>query len=213
MAFTLPEGATPVERISLEANPSVPCIALHLARYCWAATQIPPNSTVSDIACGTGYGSNLLASIPAIVVGVDIDDIAIEEASSKFKQVEHKDGRTIYVSDSAEHFLCTQRDDAYDWVVCFETLEHVNNLGIIFEELLRVCKYGLCFSVPHDEPDDSWRWHKTFGIKRETIENLILDHKGCTQTSFFGQSPQPQCQILPYYKEASDLLGVVKKRR
>ena len=209
MTFALPDGAEPVERIDLIAIPSVPCVALHLSRYCWACSKISPGSTVLDIACGTGYGSNLLASLPAMVTGVEVDTTALNTARERHSEVEHLAGKLDWVQATAEEYLDSIPAKAFDWIVSFETLEHVDDLFAFLEQLLRVYKVGLLLSVPHNEPPNSWPFHKTFQITKELLEKAIPSEQHLV--SFYGQQPQPACQIQSYSVEASDLLLEIKR--
>jgi SAM-dependent methyltransferase len=89
----------------------------HVARYEWAAQQLGAALAVVDVACGVGYGSQLLAEAGHDVVGIDADAEAIEY------------GRQHY----AHPRLQLQRGDAnelglqveFGAAVCFETIEHV----------------------------------------------------------------------------------------
>jgi len=90
----------------------------HLRRYNFAA-QYCTNKRVLDVACGYGYGSRIIAaSLPKSYLGIDINRDLIENASSEYgdKLVEFKIG-TITDLDYKEKF---------DIVICFETIEHVN---------------------------------------------------------------------------------------
>lgn len=51
----------------------------HLHRYA-LARQLAHGKDVLDIACGEGYGSNLLATIARTVTGVDIDSEIVHHA-------------------------------------------------------------------------------------------------------------------------------------
>ncbi len=57
----------------------------HLHRYALACRLASGVDTL-DIACGEGYGTNLLASHAASVVGVDVSADAIAHASQKYKR-------------------------------------------------------------------------------------------------------------------------------
>ena len=55
----------------------------HLHRYAFAI-EISKNKKVLDIACGEGYGSNLMSKSAAEVTGIDIDETTINNASKKY---------------------------------------------------------------------------------------------------------------------------------
>ncbi len=89
----------------------------HWARYTFAR-ELARGRRVLDAACGEGYGSALLASAAATVLGVDIDERAIAHA------------RARYGAQSNLRFECgdcTALDTtgSFDLIVSFETLEHV----------------------------------------------------------------------------------------
>ena len=58
----------------------------HLGRYLLAVDALTSAgcSFVADLACGTGYGSAILAQAIGIVVGADRDEQAIAEAKRKY---------------------------------------------------------------------------------------------------------------------------------
>ena len=71
----------PIERFDPDLMGGSLLEAEHLARYRWAGALVE-GKRVLDAGCGTGYGSELLASQGAAeVVGVDVDADAIEAAS------------------------------------------------------------------------------------------------------------------------------------
>ena len=55
----------------------------HWHRYAFAR-QFVAGKRVLDAACGEGYGSALLASVAASVVGVDIDAPAVAHAAERY---------------------------------------------------------------------------------------------------------------------------------
>lgn len=90
----------------------------HLSRYKFAQGFVK-GKKVLDIACGVGYGSMMLKEVASFVVGVDISEDNILYASEFYKsdnlKFEKGDIRT-YGSEG---------DILFDFVVCFETIEHV----------------------------------------------------------------------------------------
>ena len=55
----------------------------HIHRYLWAK-QFSHGKRVLDIACGEGYGSEVLARSAAQVIGVDLSKDAVVHASRKY---------------------------------------------------------------------------------------------------------------------------------
>jgi SAM-dependent methyltransferase len=100
--------------------------AEHLARYLWAATKV--SGRVLDIACGAGYGSRILAGAGQ-VTGLDRDARAVATA-----QIRVVEGRFI----TAEVPPIPFDDAAFEWAVCFETVEHIADDIALISELRRV---------------------------------------------------------------------------
>src|SRR6185503_75274 len=59
----------------------------HLHRYNEALRLINPNDVVLDIACGTGFGTHMIAGkTKGKVIGGDIAEEAVVESSSRWKK-------------------------------------------------------------------------------------------------------------------------------
>lgn len=92
----------------------------HVARYEWAAKKLGTASKILDIACGVGYGSRMLAEAGHDVVGVDQDAEAIDYAA---KHYAHE--RCVWAIRKADEVGL--RIGQFDAVVCFETIEHLED--------------------------------------------------------------------------------------
>ncbi len=114
----------------------------HLHRYAIAREYVK-GKTVLDIACGEGYGSNLLAATAEKVMGVDIDNDVITNATAKYRHP-----NLSFHQGPAEQIPFA--DNHFDVVVSFETLEHATEHEQIFSEIKRVLKPGglLIISTP-----------------------------------------------------------------
>jgi SAM-dependent methyltransferase len=109
----------------------------HLGRYHWARKVLAQREPkrILDIACGSGYGSFLLATaLPeAVVVGADYDVRAIDLA------------RATYAADNLQYLTAditrwTTDEKAlgeFDVVVSFDTIEHLLHREVA---LLRICE-------------------------------------------------------------------------
>lgn len=146
----------------------------HLHRYAIAMEYVI-DKTVLDIACGEGYGSNLLAGKAKAVTGMDIDRGVINRASKKYS----KDNLTFLVGTVDQ---IPARDQSFDVVVSFETLEHTNEHEQIFRELKRVLRPDglLIISTPEKKYySDLTGYQNPFHLKevyeREFI-SLIKNH-------------------------------------
>jgi 2-polyprenyl-3-methyl-5-hydroxy-6-metoxy-1,4-benzoquinol methylase len=106
-----------LERLGLDWASWSECGQEHLERYLFASERIR-GARVLDIACGTGYGSWVLAQAGAsAVVGVDRDEEAVVGAAKQFQRPNLSFRRV------AAEELGTKGE--FDAVVSFETIEHV----------------------------------------------------------------------------------------
>lgn len=106
----------------------------HFYRYVFAA-EFTKGKVTLDVACGTGYGVDYLATKGARkVVGVDISLEAVNY------------GWERYGSGRKTDFVCADGlrlplvDDSFDVVVSFETIEHIKQYGRFLAECRRVLK-------------------------------------------------------------------------
>jgi SAM-dependent methyltransferase len=114
----------------------------HIARYDWAC-RFAGGARVVDAACGTGYGSRMLAAAGAKEVrGFDIDAAAVAEAASEAGsdslQFARGDVTALAIPDASA-----------DLFVSFETIEHIENDDAAIREAARVLQPGgrfLCSS-------------------------------------------------------------------
>src|SRR5262245_17487123 len=88
----------------------------HMHRYL-LARELALDRRVLDIACGEGFGSDLLASVAAQVVGVDISLEVIQHANRQYR----RPNLEFSVGTCAAIPLT---DHSVDLVVSFETIEH-----------------------------------------------------------------------------------------
>lgn len=92
----------------------------HLARYRMAASRYSGKHVV-DAACGTGYGSYILAEAGCTVRRFDIDAEAVDFAQ---KHWSHENIMETYQADA---MATKYPDGGYDVVVAFEMLEHLSD--------------------------------------------------------------------------------------
>jgi SAM-dependent methyltransferase len=91
----------------------------HMARYEFASRYVN-GRRVLDIACGTGFGANYLSAAGASSVdAVDVSSRYIEYARNRF------DTKNVHFTVGD---ICSYSSkEPYDMIVCFETIEHVEN--------------------------------------------------------------------------------------
>ena len=106
----------------------------HMHRYALALKLVEGHS-VLDIACGEGYGSNILAGKAASVVGVDICEDAVRHAREKYI----RKNLNFIQGDCTDIPL---GDASVEVVVSFETIEHHDQHDEFLSEIKRVLVPG-----------------------------------------------------------------------
>ena len=105
----------------------------HKQRYEWALAYCQ-DKRVLDVACGTAYGSTILAqSGAAHVVGVDISVDAIPSNGKRPARLALANGDACSLPFN---------DDSFEVVVSFETIEHLVNPELLLAEISRVLRPG-----------------------------------------------------------------------
>ena len=120
-----------------------PIVYEHLHRYA-LAFGLAKRKRVLDIACGEGYGANLLARTASKVIGVDLDAGTIAHAKAKYRR------RNLhFVQGSCTEIPC--EDHSIDLVASFETIEHISEHDAFLSEIKRVLvpEGILIISSPH----------------------------------------------------------------
>ena len=102
----------------------------HMARYHFAV-RLARGKRVLDAGCGAGYGSAELADVAESVTGIDIAPVAVEYARAHYP----------LPNLAFEEASCTQlpyADGAFDLIVAFEVIEHLENWRDFLQEVRRV---------------------------------------------------------------------------
>ena len=147
----------------------------HLSRYHWAA-QFAPGRRVLDVACGAGYGCALLAEAGAAsVVGVDRSEGLIEAIAPGMP-----DGVELQVGDIRSLAL---PDAAFDLIVCFETIEHVEDPRAALTELARVLSPDglMVVSTPERRLTGGDNPHHLHELTREELESELAERFASVQ--------------------------------
>jgi SAM-dependent methyltransferase len=96
----------------------------HLAVYQWIAERVA-GLRVVDLACGEGYGADILARTAADVVGVDANPDAYEHARLRYRRANLR----------FERGLVEQFESECDAIVFLQTIEHVEEPGGLLERM------------------------------------------------------------------------------
>jgi 2-polyprenyl-3-methyl-5-hydroxy-6-metoxy-1,4-benzoquinol methylase len=121
-----PPGVPPLALTGERTLPDVPAenywFRRHLAVYEWIAARVA-GLRVLDMACGEGYGSDLLARFAAEVVGIDANPEAFEHARLRYRRA-----NLSFVRELVEAYALPA-----DCVVFLQTIEHVQDARSLLE--------------------------------------------------------------------------------
>lgn len=145
------------ERISEETLPSEHG---HVERYRWAKGFIRSGDTVLDIACGIGYGAEILRETACEYIGIDKPGIP----SATFAAP----GTRFLAADIDQWWP----DFTFDVAVCFETLEHVKEPDRLADMLQGCTGRTICVSVPIVPTVGQNPWH-LHDFTESDIRNLF----------------------------------------
>jgi GT2 family glycosyltransferase/ubiquinone/menaquinone biosynthesis C-methylase UbiE/uncharacterized coiled-coil protein SlyX len=155
----------------------------HRHRYALACA-LCTNKTILDIACGEGFGSEMLLKAGNRVIGVDVSEEAIRHAAERYQ-----DANLEFRIGSCETIPLP--DASVDAVVSFETIEHLVAHDAMMAEIKRVLRLGglLIISSPDKhEYSDVPHYTNPFHLKelysREFTELLTQTFKN---VEMFGQ--------------------------
>ena len=126
-----PAGVRPLELTGERTLPDVPeenyWFQRHLVVYEWIRRQVG-GLRVIDMACGEGYGSDVLARSAASVVGVDANPEAHEHAKARYTRPGLR-----FERDMIQLFA-----EPADAVVFLQTIEHVQDPDELLEHFKRI---------------------------------------------------------------------------
>jgi Methyltransferase domain len=126
-----PPGVPPLELTGERTLPDVPeenyWFQRHLVVYEWIRRRVG-GLRVIDMACGEGYGSDVLSRSAASVVGVDANPEAHEHAKARYARPGLRFERNMIQ-------LFAEPADA---IVFLQTIEHVEDPGALLEHFKRI---------------------------------------------------------------------------
>jgi 2-polyprenyl-3-methyl-5-hydroxy-6-metoxy-1,4-benzoquinol methylase len=132
-----PPGVPPLELTGERTLPDVPAenywFQRHLAVYEWIGARVA-GLRVIDMACGEGYGSEVLSRSAESVVGVDANPEAHEHAQLRYRRQNLRFERGM-VGAFGE-------PEAYDAVVFLQTIEHVQHPARVLEHFRSILAPG-----------------------------------------------------------------------
>lgn len=166
----------------------------HRARYEFAATLVPENAKVLDLACGVGYGAKILSdrSPVAHVLAADIDEGAITYAMKHYQtpKVQFQHGDALKLELPSQHF---------DVAISFETIEHLTDAPLFLSRLREALRPGgmLICSVPNQQRlpfnPKRFKYHLRHYTPIEMEE--LLTNAGFVIEQRHTQSNASDCQV------------------
>lgn len=167
----------------------------HRSRYRLACETGVRGLRVLDMACGAGFGLQMLRQAGARVVGLDLDAAALAEARGV------AGGAPVARADAARLPL---PDACLDAVVSFETIEHVPDAAAVVAELRRVLRPGgwLLLSTPNrlfGPPERHTPDHNPYHVREFSAPELAdLLRPRFAQVRIMGQRPHPSYRYVPF---------------
>jgi 2-polyprenyl-3-methyl-5-hydroxy-6-metoxy-1,4-benzoquinol methylase len=162
----------------------------HIRRYEFAQKYVQNGMTCGDFACGTGYGTVMLAKNATKAIGADVDDRVIKEIQRRYSDKKN-------ISFVNKNLLNLSYKNIFDVLVSFETIEHLKEKDIpklfqIFHSAVKPMGTFI-FSTPYIQIPTKEAveqgFHLTFNINEEKI-NQWLTNAGFEKGQFFYQNYQ-----------------------
>jgi SAM-dependent methyltransferase len=173
-----PAGVPPLRLTGERTLPDVPVenywFRRHLAVYEWVTARCGGLEVV-DMACGEGYGTDVLARRAAHVTGLDANPEAFEHARLKYTRP-----GVSFVRDMVETY-----SEPCDAIVFLQTIEHVQEPASVlrrFRELARVAVYVSTPNVLTLAPPGAQRSDNPWHVREYRAEGFrelcqsVFDH-------------------------------------
>jgi SAM-dependent methyltransferase len=153
-----PPGVPPLALTGERTLPDIPeenyWFRRHLAAYEWIAARVD-GLRVAELACGEGYGSDLLARSAAEVVGVDANPEAHEHARLRYRRANLRFERGL-----VEAFA-----GLADAIVFLQTIEHIEDPASLLARFAAVAPLSYVSTpnrltlAPPGAPKSDNPWH------------------------------------------------------
>ena len=132
-----PDGVPPLELTGERTLPDLPeenyWFRRHLVVYDWIAERVAGRRVV-DMACGEGYGTEVLARNAAHVTGVDANPEAFEHAKARYAGE-----RVEIVRDLIESYRPPEKVDVVSFL---QTIEHVQDPAAVLRHFASLLTPG-----------------------------------------------------------------------
>ena len=173
-----PEGVPPLELTGERTLPDVPeenyWYRRHLAVYEWIAAQVA-GMRVADLACGEGYGADVLARTAADVVGIDANPEAHEHARLRYVRPNLRFERDL-VENVGE------RTEGLDAITFLQTIEHIEEVEKLLAAIAAAAPLAF-ISTPNRltlAPEGAEKSDNPWHLREYTIE----EYRGLLEPAF-----------------------------
>jgi SAM-dependent methyltransferase len=136
--------------IPWESAVGVRVMHAHIARYTWALPWCA-DKRVIDLGCGAGYGAFLLSFVARNVIGLDIEEEAVQYARDRFQA----DNLSYAQIDITQTYLTNSEV----WT-CFEVIEHLEDPEMLLAFYHCDLRYFL-WSIPVEDGSQFHKWSYT----------------------------------------------------
>lgn len=151
----------------------------HIHRYAMACEFIK-DKVVLDLACGEGYGTNLMSEYASGIIGIDISETTINHARTKYR----KDNLNFICASAIK---TTLDNHSVDVVVSFETIEHLVEQEEMLEEIVRVLIPSGLLII--SSPDKKFYLDQTGNVNEFHLKELYFhEFKKLLKQYFLNQS-------------------------
>jgi SAM-dependent methyltransferase len=173
----------------------------HWHRYAYAS-QFTRGKKVLDLASGEGYGSALLAQTAQWVVGLDVDERAVQHAHKKYSA-----GNLLFIVGSV---LTIPLDKIrFDVITCFEAIEHIKDPEKLVNAVQQLLAPDGLFlvSTPNKPEYKKVEAHNPFHINELTFEefNALLS-RYFRWTQYMGQRVYCNSSLWPIAQSPSKMV-------
>ena len=171
-----PDGVPPLELTGERTLPDVPeenyWYRRHLAVYEWIGERVG-GMTVTDLACGEGYGSATLAMTAADVIGVDANPEAHAHAAARYMRPNLSFKRDLVENVSGPR----------DAIVFLQTIEHIEKVDELLDAIAAAAPLAY-ISTPNRltlAPEGAEKSDNPWHLREYTVEEyraLLEPHFG-----------------------------------
>jgi 2-polyprenyl-3-methyl-5-hydroxy-6-metoxy-1,4-benzoquinol methylase len=180
-----PPGVPALELTGERTLPDVPAenywYRRHLAVYEWIGARVI-GQRVLDMACGEGYGSEVLSRGASSVVGVDANPEAFEHARQRYRRQNLRFERGLVESHGA-----AGGDSPYDAVVFLQTIEHVQDPVAVLRHFASLLARGgtVYVTTPNlltiapagaEKSDNPWHIREYRALEFEQLCRTVFGH-------------------------------------